>query len=149
MDLSKKGIHTMEDEERINNYEILTDEFNTEYLRYKLKMDWKAFKKFSWVQQQLLCEKKDIILLNHETKGERYRKLTKGLIGGMTLKNINKGIDKFNAGVDQFMNLVEPSKDQKDLSLPNYKEMSELLGSQKNQTFNLHNAKALKKLLGR
>ena len=139
----------MEEEERINNYELLTDEFCYSYLRYRLRMDWKAFKKFSWVQQQLLCEKKDIILLNHETKGEKYRKLIKGIIGGMTLKNFNKGIDKFNHGMDQFNKIIEAPKDQKELSLPNYKEMNDLLGSGKKQSFKLHNADKLKKLIGK
>ena len=134
----------------MNNYELTTDEFNTQYLRYRLRIDWKAFKKFSWVKQQLLCEKKDIILLNHETRNEKIIRLSKK----MTLKNLNTGIDKFNKGIDSFMKVIEPTTKQKDLSipdikLPNFKEMNDLLGSNKKQSFKLHNEKELKKLLGR
>jgi len=139
----------MNEEHEPNAYELLSDYYCYEYLKYKKTFTWKAFKKFTWVKQQLLCERYNIILTGHKTKGEKYRELSKGIIGGMTLKNLNKGINKFNHGMDQFNKMIEPTGKNKELKLANYKEMNDLLGSGKKQSFKLHNADKLKKLIGR
>ncbi len=129
----------------MNNYEAATDEYCFEYTKYLKVFDWKAFNKFTWVQQQMFCEKYNIILINHKTKGERYRELTKGIISGMTLSNINKGIDKFNHGVDSFMKVIEATGESKTLKIPNYKEMTSLLGSNKNSDKELNDLLGNKK----
>ena len=121
-----------EEEEPMNPYEAATNEFCYTYMRYPKTFAWKGFKKFGWMQQQLLCEKWNIILTDHETRNEKIIRLSKKI----TLKNFNKGIDKFNKGVDDFMKVIESTSKEKDLSIPdiklaNFKEISSLLGSTK------------------
>ncbi len=149
--------------EPMNNYTETTDEFNTHYFRYKLYMDKRGFESFNIIQQQILCEKKDIILIHKRNLKERLeqkfillamphvpiKNKMLNLSKKLTIKNLNKGITKFNKGMDQFNKMIEAPKDQKELSLPNYKEMSDLLGSGKKQSFKLHNADKLKKLIGK
>ena len=126
----------------MNNYEASTDEYCFTYMKYPKVFDWKGFKKFSWIKQQLLCEKYNIILVNHQTLTEKFMKVSKGFIGGMTLDNLNKGITKFNHGMDQFNKMIEPTGKNKELKIENYKEIMDLLGSGKN------NDKAISDLLG-
>ena len=135
----------MNEEHEPNAYELLSDFYCYEYFKYKKTFTWKAFKKFGWIKQQLLCEKYNIILTEHETRNEKLKRLSKKI----TLKNLNKGIDKFNHGMDQFNKMIEPTGKNKELKLANYKEMNDLLGSGKKQSFKLHNADKLKKLIGR
>ncbi len=159
----------MNPKEPQNNYTETTDEFSTQYLRYKLHMDKRGFEAFDLIQAQILCEKKDIILHHKrnlkETLEQRFIDLAKpykspkvimiNLSKKMTLKNLNTGIDKFNKGIDSFMKVIEPTTKQKDLSIPdikipNFKEISSLVSSpKKEKAFKLHNEKELKKLLGR
>lgn len=109
----------------MNNYELTTDEYCFMYKRYKKIFEWKHFKRKSWVYQQHLTEKYHIILIGHKTKKEKLISFSKKL----TLINLNKGIEKFNKGTDKFLKTIEPTNENKDLSIPNYKEMSDLLGN--------------------
>lgn len=143
--------------EPMNNYTETTDEFNTHYFRYNLIMDKRGFDEFSLIQQQILCEKKNIILIHKRNLKERleqkFIELAKpykspkvimiNLSKKLTIQNLNKGITKFNKGMDQFNKMIEAPKSQKELSLPNYKEMRDLLGSEKDNS-----QKAITDLLG-
>ncbi len=157
----------MNPKEPKNNYTESTDEFSTQYLRYKLHMDKRGFEAFDLIQAQILCEKKDIILHHKrnlkETLEQQFIELAKpykspkvimiNISNKMTLKNLNTGIDKFNKGIDSFMKVIEPTTTQKDLSIPdikipNLKEISALLPKEKKGNFTLDNEKEIKKLLG-
>ena len=142
--------------EPMNNYTETTDEFNTHYFRYKLYMDKRGFESFNIIQQQILCEKKDIILIHKRNLKERLeqkfillamphvpiKNKMLNLSKKLTIKNLNKGITKFNKGMDQFNKMIDDPKAQKKITLPNEKEMMALIGSGKD------NAKALNDLLG-
>ena len=86
----------------MNNYELATDEFSFSYKRYKRKMPWKAFKKFGWTKGQVLCEKYDLIITDHETKSEKALRIAKKF----NMTNLNKGINKINNGVSQFSEMM-------------------------------------------
>ena len=66
-------------------------------------MPWKAFKKFGWTKGQVLCEKYDLIITDHETKSEKALRIAKKF----NMTNINLGIAKFNNGVQQFSKMME------------------------------------------
>ena len=142
--------------EPMNNYTETTDDFSTQYHRYNKEFTREGFDKFTLIQQQMFCEKYNIrfiypkslkeilerkfieIAKPYQAPKEKLMKFSKKL----TLTNLNKGIDKFNSGVDNFMKIIEPSAEQKELSLANYKEMTDLLGTNKN------NEKEINNLLG-
>ena len=88
---------------------ILTDDFSFNYIRIPKKFTMKGFNKFNDTQKQLLCERYDITLTTYETKGEKARKILKKF----TIKNLNKGITKFNKGMSQFNTMITPEKEQR------------------------------------
>ena len=61
-------------------------------------MTVKAWKKFSDEAQKVLLEKHDVILTDHQTRREKAVSILKKF----NKKNMDKGIDKFNAGVKSF-----------------------------------------------
>ena len=79
-------------------------------------MTWKTFKKFGWIKGQVLSEKYNIILTNHETTSEKALRLA----GKFNITNINLGIAKFNKGMQQFNQLMgsknKPTKERKSKS---------------------------------
>jgi hypothetical protein len=116
----RKYIPYIPESERLNNYQKASDDFCFNYIRTPKPMDWKAFKRFGYIKGQLLCEKYDVILTDHETWESKLRRASKKL----TVTNLNKGIDKFNNGIDDFMKVIEPSKESKKLD----KEINKFLG---------------------
>ena len=88
---------------------ILTDDFSFNYIRIPKRFTMKGFNKFDHVQKQLLCERYDIILVDYMTKKEKTIKILKKF----NLKNLNRGIAKFNKGMDLFQKIIEPERKRK------------------------------------
>lgn len=146
-------------EREMNNYELTTDDFSTDYMRYKKSFTREGFAAFNLVQQQNLCERYNIkfiypkslkqilerkfieIAKPYQTPIKKLKIFSKKL----TLKNVNKGIDKFNHGVDSFMKVIDTTAENKELKLSNYKEMTDLLGSNKNSDKELNDLLGNKK----
>lgn len=76
----------------MNNYELTTDYFSFNYIRYPKRFSWKAFKKFGYVKGQVLSEKYDIILTDYRTRNEKI----KDILAKFNQKNFDKGMKKFN-----------------------------------------------------
>lgn len=57
----------------MNNYLAATDEYCYKYTKYPKVFTWKAFKRFGFTKGQVLCEKYDIKITEHRTKGEAYK----------------------------------------------------------------------------
>lgn len=103
--------------------------------------------KFDWEKQEILCKRYNIILTDYTTKQEKVEKI----LSKLTIKNLNKGITKFNKGMKQFNTMMTPEKQprQRKQRYTNYREpklkpmkVPNLWGSDKDQ------AKAIKDLLG-
>ena len=91
---------------------ILTDDFSFNYIRTPKKFTLKAFTKFDIIQRQLLCERYDIILTDYETDKEKIIKIIKKF-KKFNIKNLNKGITKFNKQMSQFNEMMAPEKPQR------------------------------------
>ena len=87
----------------MNNYELTTDKFCTGYKRYPKRFTWSAFRKFGHIKGQILCEKYNIILTDYETRNERITRNLKKF----NMHNFNKGMVKFNKGIDLFTKAVK------------------------------------------
>jgi NACalpha-BTF3-like transcription factor len=95
----------------MNNYELATDYFCYLYVRTPKKFTWKAFNKFDKVKQQLLCERYNIILTDHETKGEKTKRILKKFNAknvskvanqiGQSVNEISKALNDMDKGLDQ------------------------------------------------
>ena len=66
-------------------------------------MTVKAWKKFGDEAQKVLLEKHDVILTDHQTRREKAVSILKKF----NKKNMDKGIDKFNAGVKSFSDAMK------------------------------------------
>ena len=78
-------------------------------MRYKKYFTVKAWNKFDLTQQDILCCRYDIILTNYKTRKEKILNILKKFNG----KNLDKGISKFNKGVNQFMDIIAEEKPQR------------------------------------
>ena len=83
------------------------------YKKYYAVKEWN---RFSIHLQEWFCYRFDVILTDHQTKGEKAR----GFLKKLNAKNLNTGINKFQKGLDDFDKLMKQTKGitgpQKDLS---------------------------------
>lgn len=63
----------------------------------------KQWSKFNYAKQQVLCRKYDVILTDHTTKREKLL----GILSKININNLNKGIDKFTDGLDEFSKVTK------------------------------------------
>lgn len=59
--------------------------------------------------QELMCMRYDIILVDHQTKKEK----ASAILDKFNVENLNKGITKFNKGVDQIVKMTAAPKVKK------------------------------------
>ena len=72
-------------------------------MRYKKKYTQKEWNKFPDHVAELLCKRYNVILTDHKTKRQKQIEFLKKF----NMKNVDKGIDMFNQGVQEFGKMMD------------------------------------------
>ena len=73
-------------------------------MRYPKKYTQKEWEKFPMHVQELLCKRYNVTLTDWQNKKQKVFKWIKN---NLTPKNLDKGIDTFNKGVQEFGNMMD------------------------------------------
>jgi len=119
----------------MNNHILATDEFCFAHKRYKRKFEWRHFKRKDWIVQQHLCEKYDLILLNHKTKREKFNDTFDGIINRIKRgKNSKKKKTKWFSSSSPKVNIF-PSQKEVDDVFPKGRNKVNIFPKGKNKIF--------------
>jgi len=94
----------------------------------RLLMTVKAWGKYNRFMQENLTMNYEIILTDHQTKGEKVR----GFLSKFTFENLDKGLDKFDKGMIEFDKMLKDNKGFK--IYPNDKHNYNVLLGKKTKT---------------
>ncbi len=71
----------------------------------------KAWNRFSWSMQEIMCKKYDIILTDYKTRKEKIILL----LHKINMKNFNKGMNTFNKSLNKFSKTVDSMTSNKSI----------------------------------
>jgi hypothetical protein len=80
------------------DYELESRQQSPVTQKYQKKYTMKQWRRFSPAMQQILSNRYDVVLVDHETRNEKIRRNARKI----TLKNFDKGMKKFDTAQKQF-----------------------------------------------
>ena len=78
-------------------------------MRYPKKYTKKEWSRFSWEIQEILCMRYIVFLTDYKQPKTNLQKVFQ-VIDKLNVKNLNKGITKFNSGMTEFSKVVAAPK---------------------------------------